>query len=76
MPTRLSAALLTAVMAAGCGAPPAADEILIGATLPLTGKESRAGLYFKNGYTLAVDEANGYYSVRVVDEIKGRSSDG
>ncbi|HXG88470.1 MAG TPA: amino acid ABC transporter substrate-binding protein [Vicinamibacterales bacterium] len=53
--------VLFAVGIAGCGGPatPAVlNEIILGATLPLTGKESRAGLYFKNGYTLAVDEIN------------------
>ena len=52
------AALLAAACAVACGAAPQVDEVVLGATLPLTGKESRAGLYFRNGYTLAVDEAN------------------
>lgn len=42
-----------------------ATEIVLGATLPLTGKEARAGLYFKNGYTLAIDEANAAGGVMV-----------
>lgn len=53
-----SASLFLGAVLLGCRTPHPADEIRIGATLPLTGKESRAGLYFKNGYTLAVDEAN------------------
>lgn len=60
MARAMGAALaLLAGVGVGCGrgAAPAA-EIVLGATLPLTGKEARAGLYFKNGYTLAIDEAN------------------
>ncbi|HEX4422243.1 MAG TPA: amino acid ABC transporter substrate-binding protein [Kofleriaceae bacterium] len=34
----------------------ARDEILIGATLPLTGAEARVGGFFKEGYELAFDE--------------------
>jgi branched-chain amino acid transport system substrate-binding protein len=33
-------------------------EILIGATLPLTGAEARIGGFFKEGYELAFEEAN------------------
>src|SRR5215470_19543510 len=33
-------------------------EIVIGATLPLTGSESRIGGFFKEGYNLAFDEVN------------------
>jgi branched-chain amino acid transport system substrate-binding protein len=33
-------------------------EILIGATLPLTGAEARTGGFFKEGYDLAFDEVN------------------
>ena len=58
---RLSAAPAVALgllAGAACGGAQSADEILLGATLPLTGKESRAGLMFRNGYMLAVDEIN------------------
>ncbi|HME91075.1 MAG TPA: amino acid ABC transporter substrate-binding protein, partial [Myxococcaceae bacterium] len=34
------------------------DKILIGATLPLTGAESRIGGFYKEGYDLAFEEAN------------------
>src|SRR5881394_3022070 len=34
------------------------SEVLIGATLPLTGAESRIGGFFKEGYELAFEEAN------------------
>lgn len=51
-------AVLLATCTASCGGPRQIDEVVLGATLPLTGKEARAGLYFKNGYTLAIDEAN------------------
>jgi branched-chain amino acid transport system substrate-binding protein len=36
----------------------AADKIVIGATLPLTGAESRTGGFYKEGYELAFDEAD------------------
>ena len=52
--------LATLSMAAGCKpkAAPSSDraEILIGATLPLTGAEARAGGFYKEGYELAFDE--------------------
>src|SRR3982074_1240109 len=35
----------------------AADKIVIGATLPLTGAESRIGGFYKEGYELAFEEA-------------------
>jgi branched-chain amino acid transport system substrate-binding protein len=40
--------------------PPPSDkaEIVIGATLPLTGTESRTGGFYKEGYDLAFDEVN------------------
>src|ERR1700760_2644263 len=34
------------------------NEILIGATLPLTGGEARVGGFFKEGYELAFEEVN------------------
>jgi branched-chain amino acid transport system substrate-binding protein len=54
----LIGSIAAAALGVACGGAAPADEIRLGATLPLTGKESRAGLYFKNGYTLAIDEAN------------------
>ncbi|HEY6908098.1 MAG TPA: amino acid ABC transporter substrate-binding protein [Myxococcales bacterium] len=39
-------------------AAPSGNEILIGATLPLTGAESRIGGFYKEGYDLAFEEAN------------------
>jgi len=39
-------------------AAPSGTEVLIGATLPLTGAESRIGGFFKEGYELAFEEAN------------------
>ncbi len=55
-----------AVLGAGAcksNAPPPSEtkaktEILIGATLPLTGGEARVGGFFKEGYELAFDEVN------------------
>jgi branched-chain amino acid transport system substrate-binding protein len=39
-------------------APASGSEILIGATLPLTGAESRIGGFYKEGYELAFEEAS------------------
>src|SRR3954463_6617987 len=39
-------------------AAPSGNEILIGATLPLTGSESRTGGFYKEGYDLAFEQAN------------------
>lgn len=54
--------LLLAVAAAALAALPPAparaakDEVVIGATLPLTGAEARVGGFFKEGYELAFEE--------------------
>jgi branched-chain amino acid transport system substrate-binding protein len=54
--------LLAVISVVGCkpkAAPPSdRTEILIGATLPLTGAEARIGGFFKEGYDLAFDEVN------------------
>jgi branched-chain amino acid transport system substrate-binding protein len=60
---RASVFLVAVVAAAGACKPKAAPqvdktEILIGATLPLTGAEARIGGFFKEGYELAFEEAN------------------
>ena len=44
------------------------DEILIGATLPLTGDEADAGGYFKEGYELAFKEVQEQGGLQVGDE--------
>ena len=44
--------------ASGGAAAPSGNEILIGATLPLTGGEARIGGFYKEGYELAFEEAN------------------
>ncbi|HET9623790.1 MAG TPA: ABC transporter substrate-binding protein, partial [Kofleriaceae bacterium] len=55
---------LTAAIALGAGCKPKEpgaqnrNEILIGATLPLTGGEARIGGFFQEGYRLAFDEVN------------------
>jgi len=59
------AAVALACLASACGGARPDDEIRLGATLPLTGKEARAGLMFKNGYTLAVEELNAAGGVMV-----------
>jgi branched-chain amino acid transport system substrate-binding protein len=43
---------------APAAAAPSGTEVLIGATLPLTGSESRIGGFYKEGYDLAFEEAN------------------
>ncbi len=66
MPTvapRLSLAILAvcAVSQGACRKPAGgagASQVLVGATLPLTGAESRIGGFFKEGYDLAFEEAN------------------
>ena len=50
----LTAAALAALLPASARA--AKDQVLIGATLPLTGAEARVGGFFKEGYELAFDE--------------------
>src|SRR5215813_4426485 len=47
-----------ATSGATSAAAPSGSEILIGATLPLTGAESRIGGFYKEGYELAFEEAN------------------
>ncbi len=54
---------LVAACKASRPAPPAepappANKLVVGATLPLTGAESRIGGYYKEGYDLAFDEAS------------------
>src|SRR5947207_13268992 len=62
-PTTQRTLLAAAVLSLGAatfstGAARAADTIKIGATLPLTGAESRIGGFYKEGYELAFEEAN------------------
>jgi branched-chain amino acid transport system substrate-binding protein len=51
-----------AIAAAGCKpkekSEASAGQIVVGATLPLTGAEARIGGFFKEGYQLAFEEAN------------------
>src|SRR5213082_1081209 len=49
-------------------APPAGDAIRIGATLPLTGAESRIGGFYKEGYDLAFEEWNKNGGVKMGDK--------
>ncbi len=48
-------AMLVGLVASG---QPAASEIKIGAVLPLTGAFGSSGNYFKQGYTMAIDDVN------------------
>jgi branched-chain amino acid transport system substrate-binding protein len=52
----LAAAALAALAPARSRA--AGDQVLIGATLPLTGAEARVGGFFKEGYELAFEQVN------------------
>jgi branched-chain amino acid transport system substrate-binding protein len=52
----LGAALALAAALVPARAAAAKDQILIGATLPLTGAEARVGGFFKEGYDLAFEE--------------------
>ncbi len=54
----LAAAVVAAALLPPRGAGAERTRILVGATLPLTGAESRVGGYFKEGYELAFEEAN------------------
>jgi branched-chain amino acid transport system substrate-binding protein len=51
--------------AAPSGAASSGSTVLIGATLPLTGSESRIGGFYKEGYDLAFEEANAAGGVSV-----------
>ena len=53
--TLLLSLVAAAPRAAGAAAP---TRVSLGATLPLTGAEARIGGFFKEGYELAVEEAN------------------
>ncbi len=53
--TLLLSLVAAAPRAAGAAAP---TKVSLGATLPLTGAEARIGGFFKEGYELAVEEAN------------------
>src|ERR1041385_5131088 len=44
--------------APAASAAPSGNEIVIGATLPLTGSESRIGAFYKEGYELAFEQAS------------------
>ena len=61
--TAAPAAKPTAAPATGASAAPA--EILLGTGLPLTGKESRAGQFIKEGYDLAIEQVNAAGGVQV-----------
>ena len=49
-------------------AAPTGDAISIGATLPLTGSESRIGGFYKEGYELAFEEWNKNGGVKMGDK--------
>jgi branched-chain amino acid transport system substrate-binding protein len=66
MPLRRAVPLLLATLVAGRAAA-APSKIAIGATLPLTGSESRIGGYFKEGYELAIEQVNKKGGLQVGD---------
>ena len=55
---RSLAAVALALASSGSWAAEARKPLVIGATLPLTGAETKAGVAFKEGYELAIEEAN------------------
>lgn len=57
--------LALGAVATGLTAAPPHSRVSLGATLPLTGSEARIGGFFKEGYELAVEEANRAGGVRV-----------
>lgn len=74
----VSAVILGAMLATGCSAGSssfgqsgkAPEKIKIGAVLPLTGKESKVGTYFKAAYELAVKEVNDQGGIMLKDYNK------
>jgi branched-chain amino acid transport system substrate-binding protein len=58
LPLALAAAATLAAALAPAPARAAGGQVLIGATLPLTGAEARVGGFFKEGYELAFEEVN------------------
>src|SRR5512138_853589 len=63
-----AAALAAASACKGGGGSGEKTEIRIGATLPLTGSEARIGGFFKEGYELAVEQANKGGGLQVGDK--------
>lgn len=61
MSSSIRIAAVTIIALAGSAAragQPDSRTVVIGATLPLTGAEAKAGVAFKEGYELAIDEVN------------------
>ncbi len=61
----VAAAALAALAPARAAA--AGNQVLIGATLPLTGSEARVGGFFKEGYDLALEQVNKAGGLQVGD---------
>jgi hypothetical protein len=53
---KLLAMMLLSASLSGAQAAPGTEQIVIGASLPLTGSEAKAGARVRDGYQLAVDE--------------------
>ncbi len=68
VPVVLALAAVAALAACKGRGPSEKTEIRIGATLPLTGSEARIGGFFKEGYELAVEQANKAGGVQVGDK--------
>jgi branched-chain amino acid transport system substrate-binding protein len=64
----VAAALATAIFGAGCGVANAADEIVLGAAVSLTGKYSVNGKNTQDGYNLAVKVINDKGGIKVGDK--------
>jgi len=55
---RSAAAVILALASSGASAADAGNALVVGATLPLTGAEAKAGVAFKEGYEFAIEETN------------------
>jgi branched-chain amino acid transport system substrate-binding protein len=64
----VAAALAAAMFGAGCGVANAADEIVLGAAVSLTGKYSVNGKNTQDGYNLAVKVINDKGGIKVGDK--------
>jgi branched-chain amino acid transport system substrate-binding protein len=68
MQSFVAATLAAAMLGAGCGVANAADEIVLGAAVSLTGKYSVNGKNTQDGYNLAVKVINDKGGIKVGDK--------
>lgn len=65
---RWLALLAAASVASACGGGDDDDSVRIGAALPLSGKHANVGGFFRNGFELAVEEANAAGGIEIGGE--------